>query len=39
MKGVSEAQVIYYLRKLKEAGIIQREGPDKGGKWVINSDN
>jgi predicted HTH transcriptional regulator len=38
LHNVSEAQVIYYIRKMKQNNIIKREGPDKGGKWIIISE-
>ena len=27
-----------YINKLKESGVLRREGPDKGGHWVILKD-
>jgi len=33
--NLTEAQVIHYLKVLKKANLIRREGADKGGKWVI----
>ncbi len=35
--GISERAVEKQLAKLKEQGIIDRVGPDKGGYWVINT--
>lgn len=33
--GINRSAVSKHLKKMQEDGIIQREGPDKGGKWVI----
>ena len=33
--NITESQVIHYIRVLKKQNIIQREGADKGGKWII----
>lgn len=33
--GINRSAVSKHLKKMKEEGIIKREGPDKGGKWVI----
>ncbi len=33
--GINRSAVSKYLKKMQEDGIIKREGPDKGGKWVI----
>ena len=33
--GINRSAVSKHLKKLQENGIIKREGPDKGGKWVI----
>jgi predicted HTH transcriptional regulator len=30
--------ISYYIEKMKQNNIIRREGPDKGGKWIIISD-
>ena len=35
--GLTRRGVEYQLNKLKEAGIIERIGPDKGGKWGIKT--
>lgn len=34
--GINRSAVSKHLKKMQEDGIIKREGPDKGGKWVIN---
>ena len=34
--GISESQVRTVLDSLKNGGKLHREGPDKGGRWVIN---
>lgn len=33
--GVNRSAISKHLKKMQEDGIIKREGPDKGGKWVI----
>ena len=33
--GINRSAVSKHLKKMQEDGIIKREGPDKGGKWVI----
>jgi len=33
--GLTRRGVEYNLEKLQKAGIIKRQGPDKGGSWVI----
>ncbi len=33
--GINRSAVSKHLKKLQDEGIIKREGPDKGGKWVI----
>lgn len=33
--GITEDGVRYHLNLLKKNGVIYREGPDKGGKWVV----
>ncbi len=33
--GLTEDGVKYHLNKLKEMGVIQRIGPDKGGHWEV----
>ena len=33
--GINRSAVSKHLKKMQDAGIIRREGPDKGGKWVI----
>jgi predicted nucleic acid-binding protein/biotin operon repressor len=33
--GINKRNVLLNIRKLKDAGIIQRIGPDKGGHWEI----
>jgi predicted HTH transcriptional regulator len=32
---ITEGSLRHHLEQLKNAGIICREGPDKGGKWAI----
>ena len=32
--GINRSAVSKHLKKMQEDGIIRREGPDKGGKWV-----
>ena len=33
--GINRSAVSKHLKKMQDAGDIRREGPDKGGKWVI----
>jgi len=33
--GVNRSAVSKHPRKTQDAGIIRREGPDKGGIWVV----
>ena len=33
--GINRSAVSKHLKKMQDAGEIRREGPDKGGKWVI----
>ena len=33
--GINRSAVSKHLKKLQDEGFIRREGPDKGGKWVI----
>ena len=33
--GINRSAISKHLKKMQEDGIIKREGPDKGGKWVI----
>ena len=33
--GISDKAVEKHLAKLKAEGLIQRQGPDKGGKWSV----
>ena len=33
--GINRSAISKHLKKLQESGTIRREGPDKGGKWVI----
>jgi ATP-dependent DNA helicase RecG len=35
MTGLTRRGVEYNLSKLKEKGLIEREGPDKGGSWKV----
>ena len=36
--GLSRGRVRYALDTLKEKGKLQREGPQKGGQWIIKTD-
>ena len=36
--GINRSAIIRHLKKLKESGVLRREGPDKGGHWVILKD-
>ena len=33
--GINRSAVSKHLKKMQEDGIIKREGPDKGGQWVV----
>ena len=33
--GINRSAVSKHLKKLQEEGLIKREGPDKGGQWII----
>ena len=33
--GITQKAVEKHLPKLKAEGLIKRDGPDKGGKWVV----
>ena len=33
--GINRSAVSKHLKKLQDDGIIKREGPDKGGRWII----
>ena len=33
--GINRSAVSKHLKKLQDEGFIKREGPAKGGKWVI----
>ena len=33
--GINRSAVSKHLKKMQEDGLIRREGPDKGGKWII----
>ena len=33
--GINRSAVSKHLKKMQDDGVIKREGPDKGGKWVI----
>ena len=35
--GITQKAVEKHLSKLKAEGLIKRDGPDKGGKWVVIS--
>lgn len=37
--GINRSAVTKHLKKMQETGIIRREGPDKGGHWVIIENN
>jgi len=37
--GFNRSAVTKHLKKMQETGIILREGPDKGGHWVIIDNN
>ena len=34
--GVTTDGVKYHIRKKKDEGILEREGGDKGGKWIVH---
>ncbi|MBR1633500.1 MAG: winged helix-turn-helix domain-containing protein [Lachnospiraceae bacterium] len=31
----TKGRIRYYIDKMKEAGILRHEGPQKGGKWIL----
>ena len=31
-------EVKYYLQKLKNIGLVKREGANKNGKWIVNEE-
>ena len=33
--GINRSAVSKHLKKMQEDGTVRREGPDKGGKWVV----
>ena len=33
--GINRSAVSKHLKKMQDAGVIRREGPDKGGMWVV----
>ena len=33
--GINRSAVSKHLKKMQDEGMIRREGPDKGGKWII----
>jgi len=33
--GITSDNILVNISKLKNKGIIRREGADKGGKWII----
>ena len=33
--GINRSAISKHLKKLQDEGVIRREGPDKGGKWII----
>ena len=37
--GITQKAVEKHLSKLKAEGLIRRDGPDKGGKWVVISNS
>ena len=37
--GINRSAVSKHLKKMQEDGIIKREGPDKGGMWVVLNNN
>ena len=37
--GITQKAVEKHLSKLKAEGLIRRDGPDKGGKWVVISSS
>ena len=37
--GINRSAVSKHLKKLQEENIIKREGPDKGGQWIIIKNN
>ena len=37
--GINRSALSKHLKKMQEEGIIKREGPDKGGKWVVLQNN
>ena len=36
---INRSAISKHLKKLQEEGTIRREGPDKGGTWVINKSS
>ena len=36
--GISRSGVRYVLNRLREKGRLRREGPQKGGQWIIKTD-
>ena len=36
--GITQKAVEKHLSKLKAEGLIRRDGPDKGGKWVVQKN-
>lgn len=34
--SMSKGGVEYAVRSLRQSGLIERVGPDKGGKWKVN---
>ncbi len=37
--GINRSAVSKHLKKMQEDGIIKREGPDKGGRWIVNNNS
>ena len=33
--GINRSAVSKHLKKMQDEGVIRREGPDKGGKWIV----
>jgi DNA-binding transcriptional ArsR family regulator len=37
--GLTKRSVEYAIRALKKAGIVARQGADKGGRWAVKLEN
>lgn len=35
MCKITEDGIFYHIKRMKTAGLIRREGPNKGGKWIV----